>query len=129
LALTDVVLPQAGVTAVRMVMALGTALIGLRLARALADQGAAGPRLEHAIREHLDRIRQGQRWNADARARNQALARSWAKAAAHWSGPALARAIRATYQADRALKATTVSDDRATLRTLVLSLAAMEKAA
>lgn len=123
LALTDVVLPQAGVTAVRMVMALGTELIGLRLARALAEGGAAGPRLEGAILEHLRRIR-------PAGVRNWATqARIWATAAAHWSGPALARAIRATYQADRALKATTVSDDRATLRTLVLSLAATEQAA
>ncbi len=123
LQLTDVVLPQAGVTAVRMIIALGTELVGIRLARALADGGVAGGRLERAVFEQLRQIRPvgGRNWEVQARA--------WAAAEAHWTAPDLDRAIRAAYQADRALKSTTVSDDRATLRTLLLSLSVAEAAA
>ena len=123
LRLTDVVLPQAGVTAVRMLMALGTELVGLRLARALAGSGMAGTRLERALLEQLRRIRPtGPRsWEAQAR--------SWAAAAPRWTPDELEQAIRATYQADRALKTSTVSDDGATLRSLLLSLGAGQAAA
>jgi DNA polymerase III delta subunit len=56
-------------------------------------------------------------------------ARSWASAARHWTADELDQAIRATYEADRALKSTTVSDDRATLRSLLLTLGAGRAAA
>ena len=123
LALTDVVLPQAGVTAVRMLIALGTELVGLRLARALAGGGLAGPRLERGLLDQLRRARpMGVRnWETQAR--------SWASAARHWTADELDQAIRATYEADRALKSTTVSDDRATLRSLLLTLGAGRAAA
>jgi len=123
LALTDVVLPQAGVTAVRMLIALGTELVGLRLARALAGGGLAGARLERALLEELRRARPVSVKNWEAQAR------TWASAARHWTPDELDQAIRATYQADRALKSTTVSDDRATLRSLLLSLGAGRAAA
>jgi DNA polymerase-3 subunit delta len=123
LALTDVVLPQAGVTAVRMLMALGTELVGLRLARALAAGGLAGPRLERALLEQLRRARPMGVRNWEAQARN------WASAVRHWMPDELDDAIRATYDADRALKSTTVSDDRATLCSLLLSLGAGRAAA
>lgn len=114
--LLDVVLPQAGVTAVRMIIALGTALVGVRLARALADGGLVGARLERAVLEQLRRIRPPavRNWEAEAR--------TWAGAAPHWSAAELDRAIADAYRADRTLKSTAVSDDRATLRTLLLSL-------
>jgi DNA polymerase-3 subunit delta len=123
LALTDVVLPQAGVTAVRMLIALGTELVGLRLARALAGGGLAGPQLERGLLDQLRRARpMGVRnWETQAR--------SWASAARHWTADELDQAIRATYEADRALKSTTVSDDRATLRSLLLTLGAGRAAA
>jgi len=123
LLLTDVVLPQAGVSAVRMVMSLGTELIGLRLALGLAEAGFTGARLEGAIFQQLRRIRPagGGNWAAQAR--------RWARSAPHWSTGTLAHAIRSAYAADRALKSATVSDDRAILHSLVLSLAAMERAA
>jgi DNA polymerase-3 subunit delta len=122
--LTDVVMPQAGVTAVRMVMALGTELVGVRLARALADQGLAGPRLERAVFDQLRQARPvgvGSSWESKAR--------DWAAAAQRWAAGDLDRALRAAYDADRALKATTVSDDRAALRTLLLALEVREAAA
>jgi len=123
LRLTDVVLPQAGVTAVRMLIALGTELVGIRLARALSGGGMAGARLERALLEQLRRVRPAgvRDWEAQAR--------SWAAAAQLWTPNELDQAIRATYEADRALKSTTVSDDRATLRSLLLSLGAGKAAA
>jgi len=123
LRLTDAVLPQAGVTAVRMVMALGTELVGVRLARSLADGGLSGGRLERAVLEQLRRARPvgGRNWELQARA--------WAAAAGRWSALELDRALGTAYRADLALKSTTVSGDRATLRTLVLSLNVREQAA
>lgn len=123
LQLTDVVLPQAGVTAVRMLIALGTELVGVRLARALADGGLAGARLERALFDQIRRLRPvgGRNWEAQARA--------WASAAPRWTAPELDQAIRAAYEADRALKSTTVSDDRGTLRSLLLSLSVGKVAA
>jgi len=123
LRLTDAVLPQAGVTAVRMVIALGTELVGLRLARALADGGLSGGRLERGVFDQLRRARPvgGRNW--------ELLARAWAAASARWSAVELDHAIRAAYQADLAIKSTTVSDDRATLRTLLLAMHVQEAAA
>jgi DNA polymerase-3 subunit delta len=122
LGLTDAVLPQAGVTAVRMVMALGAELVGVRMARALADSGLSGGRLERAVFEQLRRARPvgGRNWELQAR--------MWAAAAERWSAVELDQALRVAYQADLALKSTTVSDDRAALRTLVLSLNVREAA-
>ncbi len=123
LQLTDVVLPQAGVTGVRMVMTLGTELVGLRLARALADGGVAGARLERALLAELRKARPpgGRDWSAQAR--------SWSTAVRHWDGAALDRALAAAYAADRSLKSTTLGDDRDVLRGLVLSLGVQEEAA
>jgi DNA polymerase III subunit delta len=123
LRLTDVVLPQAGVTGVRMVMTLGTGLVGVRLARALAEGGLSGARLERAVLAELGKARpQGVRdWGAQAR--------SWCAAARRWSAADLDRALAAAYAADRSLKSTTLGDDRDIVRTLVLSLGAQEAAA
>jgi DNA polymerase III delta subunit len=123
LGLTDTVLPQAGVTAVRMVIALGAELVGVRMARALADGGLSGGRLQRAVFEQLRRARPvgGRNWDLQARA--------WAAAAEHWSAADLDRAVRTVYRADLALKSSTVSDDRATLRTMLLSLTVSEAAA
>lgn len=123
LRLTDLVLPQAGVSAVRMLIALGTELVGVRLAHTLAGDGLGGARLERALLDHLRRARPvGVRnWEAQARA--------WAAASRRWTPDQLDQAIRSTYEADRALKSTTVSDDRATLHSLLLSLGAGRAAA
>lgn len=122
-ALTGPVLQQPGVTGVRLVMALGAHLIGLRLARALADRGSAGQRLEQALSERLRRIRPA--WVRDWRR----AARLWAGAASRWGASELERALRAAYEADRALKSTTVSDDAAIVHTLVLAVQSLEAAA
>ena len=123
LRLTDVVLPQAGVTGVRMVMTLGTDLVGLRLARALADGGHTGVRVERALLAELRKTRPpgGRDWSTQAR--------SWSVAVRRWGAAELDRAIAAAYAADRALKSTTLGDDSDVLRTLVLSLGVQEAAA
>ena len=123
LLLTDVVLPQSGVTGVRMVMMLGTELVGLRLARALADGGLVGTRLERALLAELRKARPpgGRDWSSQARV--------WSATVGRWSAAELDRALSAACAADRSLKSTTLSDDRDVLRTLVLSLGVQEAAA
>ncbi|GBD31965.1 hypothetical protein HRbin33_00927 [bacterium HR33] len=119
LELIDVVLPQAGVSGVRMVTALGQELLGLRLARSLLDRGITGGRLRGAILQALrtHRPRALGDWKL--------AAERWSDAAALWSSAELDAAIRAAYEADRALKSTTVSDDRALLCNLILTLGAL----
>ena len=121
--LVPVVLQQSGVTGVRMVMALGTGLLGVRIARGLLDRGMRGRALEGKIMEALRAARpMGLRsWNAEVR--------TWADAAEQWPGDALDRALGAAYDADGQLKSTTVTDERGILVSLTLSLQSVERAA
>ncbi len=120
LELIDVVLPQAGVSGVRMVTALGQELVGLRLARSLLERGLAGGRLRGALFQALrtHRPKGLGDW--------QLAAERWSDAVELWSAAELDAAIRATYDADRALKSTTVSGDRAVLGNLILTLGALD---
>jgi len=113
----DLLLTQPGVSGVRLVMGLGTALIGVRHARALLDAGTSASRLPRAVFDAIRGARPPQLrdWKTEAA--------TWAEAASHWSGPELDAAIAAAYDADRALKSTTVSDERGLLRTMLLQLA------
>ena len=123
LALLDIVLPQSGVSGVRLVAALGTHLVGVRLGRALLDRGTPAPRLASELLQQMRTIRpmlQGS-WNV--------LAGMWAEAAPRWRGPELDAALGATLDADRQLKGTTVTDERGVLMQLILGLSAMERAA
>jgi DNA polymerase-3 subunit delta len=110
------VLEQPGVSGVRVVTALGTELVATALARAERDAGTPPGRLEGAVRARLERARPrvGRPWSA-------AIA-DWCRWAEQWPAADLSRALRLTLDADRALKASTVSDDRGILRQLVLSL-------
>jgi len=121
--LVDVVLTQSGNTGVRLVMLLGTALLGTRLARALLDQGTRGKAAEKHVFEAIRAARPMnlRSWGAEA-----AL---WVRAAERWTGAALDDALRAAYVADGQLKSTTVTDERGTLLSLMLSLAPTERAA
>jgi DNA polymerase-3 subunit delta len=119
LELIDVVLPQAGVSGVRMVTALGQELLGLRLARALLDRGTAPSRLAGAIFQAL--LAHRPKGLGDWRL----AAQRWSDAAARWSSWELDAAIAAAYDADRSLKSTTVSDDRAVVSNLILTLGAL----
>jgi DNA polymerase-3 subunit delta len=121
--LVDQVLALPGVTGVRMVMALGTELVGLALARTLVEQGITGRRLEQTLLAELRQIGPpGTRDWAD-------LAASWAALAALWSGGELDAAIETALETDAALKSTTVSDASGLLRGLVLGLSRQDRAA
>ena len=110
------VLEQAGMSGVRMVTALGTALVGVRLARALLDRGTRGPGLERAL---FDRFRAVRPFNIGDW---KVVAKNWSRWAEPWSGPRLRAALRATLEADMALKGTRISDEAGVITGLGLRL-------
>src|SRR5438552_2162933 len=121
--LVEPVLEQASMSGVRIVSALGTALVGTALARAELDRGRSPPQAEDAVFRHLRAARPfGLGSYKEAAAR-------WVHWADAWRGGELARALRAALAADRALKGTTVTDDRGIVLQLVLELAAQRREA
>lgn len=121
--LVERVLEQAGMTGVRVVMTLGTALVGTALARAELDAGTARARLADTLFRHLTAARPfGLRsWKEEAA--------RWARWAEDWTAAELSLALRSTLDADRALKSTTLTNDRGVLTQLVLSLGVREREA
>jgi DNA polymerase-3 subunit delta len=123
-ALVEPVLQQAGMTGVKIVTALGTALVGTALGRAELDRGVAAGRLPDVLFRHLLAGRPfGVRdWKGEAA--------RWARWAARWDAAGLRQALRQALAADRALKSTTVSDEGGIVTDLVLTLAvSLEEAA
>lgn len=118
----DVVLARAGVTGVQMLMSLGTALVGTRLARAMLDDGTPPTQVERAVYRGIQaaRLPRLRRWGLEAS--------NWTKAAGHWTARELDSALAAAYDADRQLKSTTISDDGGIVKNLLLRLAAREAA-
>lgn len=115
--LVDPALEQPGVTGVRIVMALGTALVGTALARAELDRGTPQGRLDDTMFRHLTAARPfGLRNWKDEAAR-------WARWATLWTAVELRRGLRLALAADRALKGSTVTDDRGLVTQLVLTVA------
>lgn len=115
-ALADRVLAQAGMTGVRMIMALGTALVGTALARAELDRGLPRARLTSVLVGHLKAARHwGGRGYGD-------IAHEWGTWCEHWTAAELRRALQLTLATDKALKSTRVSDEGGLIRQLVLSL-------
>ncbi len=119
----DTVLAGSGVSGVRLVMSLGTALVGVRHARALLDAGMSPGRVERAVFDAMRQTRPAGlgSWRDEAA--------RWTRAAARWSGPALDRALRGVYDADRALKSTTITGERGILVGLILEAGAEREAA
>jgi DNA polymerase-3 subunit delta len=119
----DPVLAAAGINAVKLITALGTGLVGVRLARAFADEGVApedlGKRLVNVCKE--TRPPAVRNWSDEAN--------SWARAASKWSGPEINEALRLTHRCDLSLKSTTLSDDRGTVQDLLLSLSLLGEVA
>ena len=113
--LVEPVLEQAGMTGVRMVTALGTAVLGTALARAELDRGTTSPRLESVV---LSAVRAARPWGVG---NWQDTAARWARWATLWSAAELRGALRLALTADRALKSSTVSDERGILMQLVLT--------
>lgn len=121
--LVEPVLAQSGTSAVQMVAALGTALVGTRLGRALLDEGLPPARAEGQLYAAIRSARPPRlrRWGEEAR--------RWITAAAGWTARELDGALRAAYEADRALKSPTVSDELGILTTMLLEFARTERAA
>src|SRR6266704_3318092 len=109
------VLEQAGMSGVRVVTALGTALLGTALARAELDRGAPRGRLESLLLAHLRAAR------PHGLGSWEHTAASWARWASVWSLRELSRALRLALDADGALKSSTVTDERGILEQLVLA--------
>ena len=119
----DTVLSAAGVTGVRLVNALGSGLIGVRLTLALAGRQRAGARTEAAVLAALKKIRpQGLGDWSEAAA-------LWTRAARFWTAEELDGAIRAAYECDCALKSTTLTDERGMVTELLLRMSPLEVAA
>ena len=113
--LVEPVLEQAGMTGVRMVTALGTAVLGTALARAELDRGTTSPRLESVV---LSAVRAARPWGVG---NWQDTAARWARWATLWSAAELRGALRLALTADRGLKSSTVTDERGILMQLVLA--------
>jgi hypothetical protein len=102
---------------VRIVSALGTALVGAALSRAELDRGTQRARLADALFRHLVAARpfglRGYKIEAG----------QWAAWGERWGAPELRSALRLTLATDLALKSSGVSDEGGLVRQLVLSLA------
>ncbi len=121
--LLDVVLQQPGGTGVRLVSAVGTALLGTRLARSLADAGSSPRQVEDQVFRHLRQTRPPGvgLWSEEAKL--------WTRAAAAWSAAELDDALRTAAEADRALKTSGLTDERGTVAALLLRIAPRRVAA
>jgi DNA polymerase III subunit delta len=114
--LLPALLAQPGVTGVKLVSLLGTALVGVGIARGLYDKGVRGGALEETVLKTLFKHRPaGLGGYRDEASR-------WSRWAPRWSPARLKAALRAAMEADQALKNTTVSDERGLLTELVMRL-------
>src|SRR6266446_4964463 len=114
--LVEPVLEQAGMSGVRMLSALGTALVGTALARAELDRDARRrDRLEGALLSHLRAARPYGLGSWEQ------TALRWARWAELWTADELRHALRLALDADRALKSSTLTDEAGILEQLVLS--------
>ena len=112
--LVEPVLEQPGMSGVRVLTAVATALVGTALARGELDRGAARARLEGVLLRHLRSARPYGLGSWE-----QTAAR-WARWAELWTAAELREALRAACDADRALKSSTFSDEVGILEQLVL---------
>lgn len=116
-AMVSRLLDAPGVSGVRLVTALSTALVGVALARALLDEGtsrsAAEARVFRAIQE--ERPFGLREWRLEAR--------RWAADAEHWSQPEVDAALEELLRADRRLKHTTVAGAAEILQEALLAMA------
>lgn len=110
------VLAQPGVSGVKLVSSLGTSLIGLGIARNLYEEGVRGRALEDAIFKALLRMR------PTGLLGYKSEAAAWARVVHWWPAERIRAALRASAEADQALKSTTISDERGVLTDLVFRI-------
>jgi len=116
LAVIDHVLAQPKVTAVSIVMALTTQMLGLAWARAARDRGVPAAGIERELFGLLKETSPytGRPWGEAVSA--------WSRAVAAWRQPELDAAIDALLAADYALKESRLSSDEQIIASLVLTL-------
>jgi DNA polymerase-3 subunit delta len=119
-----IVMANSGVSGVRLTATLGTGLIGVRLARAYLDDGDSPGRIEGTIRRAVRRAKI--EWMFRDTKDPFAV---WARAAGQWTTREIDDALRAAYECDKALKSTTISDERGTITELLLKMSRIEVAA
>ncbi len=119
--LVEPVLEQAGMNGVRMLSALGTALVGTALARAELDRDAprgGGPRSDRLEAVLLSHLRAARPYGLGSW---EQTALRWARWAELWTADELRHSLRLATDADRALKSSTLTDETGILEQLVLS--------
>jgi DNA polymerase-3 subunit delta len=114
------VLAQPGVSGVKLVTLIGTALVGLGIARAHYDRGLRASALEEAVVKGLFSSRPFGLLGYKEEARR------WIQWAPHWPVARIRAALKAARDADEALKSTTISDECGVLTDLVLRMAQWE---
>jgi DNA polymerase III subunit delta len=114
--LIPAILSQPGVSGVRLVSLLGTALVGVGIARSFYDKGARGRALEDAVFKALLKNRP-----AGLLGYKEEAGR-WSRWAPRWPAARIRSALRAAEETDLALKSTTVSDERGLVADLVLRI-------
>jgi DNA polymerase-3 subunit delta len=115
-ALLPSILAQPGTSGVKLLTALGTALVGLGIARAHYDRGLRARSLEAAVLKSLRSARPfgllG--WEEEAA--------RWSRWAPKWPARRIRAALRDARDSDQALKNTKISDERGVLTDLVLRI-------
>lgn len=122
-AMLDGVLGGSGITGVRLTMQLGTALVGVMVARSLLDSGTPTRGLPSAVWGVVKATRP--RHIDDWKVRSEL----WANAARHWTTAELRQAIRVAHDADKTLKSTTVTSERGILMGMLLNFGGRKAAA
>jgi DNA polymerase-3 subunit delta len=110
------VLEQSGMSGVKLVSTLATAIIGLGLARPHYDRGLRDRALQQKIMATLLSVRPfglGD-WRAESE--------KWARWAPGWPMPRIRIALRAALRADQALKNSRISDEQSVVTDLVFSV-------
>ena len=118
LRLTPVVLSQTGVSGVRLAQLLGTALVATAAARAHYDRKVRGRQLNAAVWDLVKSARPaglGQ-WGEEVE--------NFCRWAERWTQLRLRAALKATLDADRSSKSTTITDETGIIQELVLRLRA-----
>ncbi len=116
-------LDQPGSSGVKLVTILGTTLIGVGIARSLYDDRLRGRALDDAV---FGAIRRNRVYGLLSWGEEKGR---WLRWAPGWPAERVAEALRSILAADRALKDTTISDDRGILTDLVLRMATSKRAA
>ncbi len=116
-------LDQTGNSGVKLVTMLGTTMIGVGITRAFYDRPLRGRALDEAV---FNAIRRNRVYGLLSWGEEKTRWLRWAPA---WPAGRVAEALRSILTADRALKFTSISDERGILTDMVLRMATSRRAA